>query len=193
MPTNPARPRRSAAETRDEIRRAALELFTDRGFDATSTRDIAQVLGINQSTLYYHFKSKDDIVRSLLEGRRRDLDAFLEWLGAQPRTPGLLREAALRWLDATTEEHVHAQRLALANQAAQRRVQGDGEIGIPAAFEQVIAHFTDEDTPAAEVLYVRTVFNAVGSVIASTFGAPAAASDVIAAARRTVVAMTMGD
>src|SRR5438128_431577 len=97
--SRPRRTRRSAAETRAEIRRVALELFTAKGFDATTTRDIAAALGMNQSSLYYHFPSKDDIVLSLMEQRRRDLDAFLEWLRAQPRTPGLLRTAALRWLD----------------------------------------------------------------------------------------------
>jgi AcrR family transcriptional regulator len=186
----PQRTRRSAAETRDEIRRVALELFTEKGFDATTTRDIAAVLGMNQSSLYYHFKSKEEIVRSLLEQRRRDVETFLEWLEGQPRTPGLLRTAGLRWLDATTEEHVHAQRLALSNQAAHRRISSDGEVDVPFAFERVIAYFAPDGTSATEVLYLRTVFNAVGSVLTATYGTKADPGDVIAAARRMVLALT---
>jgi AcrR family transcriptional regulator len=186
----PQRTRRSAAETRDEIRRVAMELFTDKGFDATTTRDIAAALGMNQSSLYYHFKSKDEIVRSLMEQRRRDVDAFLTWLEEQPPGPALLRAAALRWLDATTDEHVHAQRLALANQAAHRRIRGDGEVSIPVAFDRVVAFFAPAGTPPAEALYLRAVFNTVGSVLAATFGAPADPAAVLAAARRMVIALT---
>ncbi|MFI7125589.1 TetR/AcrR family transcriptional regulator [Nonomuraea sp. NPDC050153] len=190
MSTTSGRARRSGAQTRDEIRRVAMRLFTERGFDATSTRDIAADLGINQSSLYYHFKSKDEIVASLMQSRREEVEEFVTWLKAQPRTPDLLRTAALRWLDATTEEHIHAQRLALGSQAAsQRRFRG-GENSVPVAFEEVIAHFVDKDTPPEEALYVRTLFNAVGSVIMATFGRETAPADILAAARRVVMAMT---
>lgn len=186
----PQRNRRSAAETRDEIRRVALELFTERGFDATTTRDIAAALGMNQSSLYYHFKSKDEIVRDLMAQRRRDVDAFLAWLEDQPRTPALLRTAALRWLDATTDEHVHAQRLALANQAAHRRIRGDNSLSVPGAFEFIIAFFAEPRATPADALYLRAVFNTVVSVLAATYGAPFEPAAVRAAARRMVIALT---
>ncbi|MEV6631715.1 helix-turn-helix domain-containing protein [Actinoplanes sp. NPDC051470] len=186
----PPRARRSAADTRAEIHRVALELFTEKGFDATTTRDIAAALGMNQSSLYYHFAGKEEILRSLLEQRRRDVDTFLEWLETRPRTPGLLREAALRWLDNTGEEHVYAQRFALANQAIQRRLGGP-ELSVPAAFERVVAHFAGPGAPAADVLYIRAVFNTVGSVLAATYGAADVnPADVLAAARRMVLALT---
>jgi AcrR family transcriptional regulator len=185
----PQRARRSAAETRAEIRRVALELFTERGFDATTTRDIAAVLGMNQSSLYYHFRSKDEIVRDLMEERRRDVDAFLAWLKTQEGTPGLLRTAALRWIDQTTDEYVHGQRFAQANVAAQRRLS-NREASVPAAFEQVVSFFTDEHTPSAEVLYINTIFGAVGAVLTATFGSPIEPADILAAARRMVLAMT---
>jgi AcrR family transcriptional regulator len=153
----PQKSRRSAAETRAEIRRVALELFTEQGFDATTTRDIAAALGMNQSSLYYHFVGKDEIV--------------------------------LRWLDTTTEEHVHGQRLALANPAAQRRLTDNGR-SMADTFDRIVAVVAGPDAPATEALYIRTVFNAVGSVLTATPGRHVQPADIIAAARRMVLAMT---
>ncbi|MCU1527163.1 MAG: TetR family transcriptional regulator [Frondihabitans sp.] len=45
---------------------AAARLFVDRGFTATSTRSIADEVGIRQSSLYYHFPNKESILEALL-------------------------------------------------------------------------------------------------------------------------------
>jgi AcrR family transcriptional regulator len=45
---------------------AAGELFTTRGYAATSTRLIADAVGIRQASLYYYFRTKDDILAALL-------------------------------------------------------------------------------------------------------------------------------
>jgi AcrR family transcriptional regulator len=58
---------RDVRDTRGEILEVAAELFTDRGYEATSLREIAERLGITKAALYYHFRSKDDILRALLE------------------------------------------------------------------------------------------------------------------------------
>ncbi|HEY1740323.1 MAG TPA: helix-turn-helix domain-containing protein, partial [Acidimicrobiia bacterium] len=65
-PTRAARESR-ARDTRGEILAVASELFTDKGYDATSLREIAERLGITKAALYYHFPSKEDILRALLE------------------------------------------------------------------------------------------------------------------------------
>ena len=69
----PGRPRhqqpsRPGATARDEILDAAAELFTTQGYASTSTRSIADAVGIRQSSLYHHFKTKDDILEDLLDG-----------------------------------------------------------------------------------------------------------------------------
>lgn len=43
----------------------ALWLFSQRGYDAVSIRDICGVVGIKESTVYYHFKNKQDIMDTL--------------------------------------------------------------------------------------------------------------------------------
>jgi len=51
--------------TRDKIMKAAAKLFSERGYDRVSTREIAAAIGINSASIYYHFPSKEDILRSL--------------------------------------------------------------------------------------------------------------------------------
>lgn len=51
--------------TRERILRAAADLFSRQGFAGTSTREIADDVGIAQPGLYRHFKSKDDILVAL--------------------------------------------------------------------------------------------------------------------------------
>lgn len=59
---------RPGATARDEILDAAAELFTSQGFANTSTRAIADAVGIRQSSLYHHFGTKDEILGELLKG-----------------------------------------------------------------------------------------------------------------------------
>jgi AcrR family transcriptional regulator len=51
--------------TRERILDVALDLFTDKGFDKTSLREIAEQLGFSKAALYYHFASKEDILLAL--------------------------------------------------------------------------------------------------------------------------------
>lgn len=69
----PGRPRlkaptRPGASAREEILDAAAELFTTRGFATTSTRAIADAVGIRQASLYHHFATKDDLLAEMLGG-----------------------------------------------------------------------------------------------------------------------------
>lgn len=61
-------PRRPGKTARDEILDAAAELFTSHGYASTSTRKIADAVGVRQASLYHHFATKDDILDALLAG-----------------------------------------------------------------------------------------------------------------------------
>lgn len=77
---------RPRSDTRERIQEVARELFLQRGVQRTSLQDIANQLGITKPALYYHFPSREDLVRSILvplidegerfvaehEGRRRN-------------------------------------------------------------------------------------------------------------------------
>lgn len=58
---------KEAEERRNEILDAADELFGEKGFDGTSTNDILKKVNIARGTLYYHFKSKEDIMNALID------------------------------------------------------------------------------------------------------------------------------
>ncbi|WP_289757331.1 TetR/AcrR family transcriptional regulator [Faecalibaculum rodentium] len=58
---------KDAAARRSEILDAAEKLFGTKGYDATSTGDILRELGIARGTLYYHFKSKEDILDVMID------------------------------------------------------------------------------------------------------------------------------
>ena len=57
---------KDAAERKNEILDAAEELFAARGYEETSTGDILDRVGIARGTLYYHFRSKEEILDALI-------------------------------------------------------------------------------------------------------------------------------
>jgi len=52
--------------TKERIRYEALSLFSEKGFDAVSVREIARSVGIKESSLYNHYKNKQDILDSII-------------------------------------------------------------------------------------------------------------------------------
>ncbi|GAB3174728.1 TetR family transcriptional regulator [Micromonospora palomenae] len=78
--------RESTGGTRERIQAVALELFTEQGYERTSLREIAERLNVTKAALYYHFKSKDEIVNSLVEDRVRRIDELIAWARSQPPT-----------------------------------------------------------------------------------------------------------
>ena len=59
-------PLSKGSKTREKILKHALKLFSTKGFKATTVRDIAGSIGIQQSALYNHFKNKDEILETLI-------------------------------------------------------------------------------------------------------------------------------
>jgi TetR/AcrR family transcriptional regulator len=70
-------PRPSADATRARILEAAAELFADHSFDGASTREIAARAEVTQPLLNYHFHSKDELWRSVVDGLFARLDHAL--------------------------------------------------------------------------------------------------------------------
>jgi AcrR family transcriptional regulator len=73
-------------DTRQRIQAVALELFAEQGYDKTSLREIAERLDVTKAALYYHFKSKEDIVASLVGDYFGQIDDLVAWGRTLPRT-----------------------------------------------------------------------------------------------------------
>lgn len=91
--------RESTGGTRERIKVVALELFTEQGYEKTSLREIAERLNVTKAALYYHFKSKDDIVASFVEERLERMDALTNWAESQPATLATRRELISQYAD----------------------------------------------------------------------------------------------
>ncbi|MEV6417665.1 TetR/AcrR family transcriptional regulator [Kribbella sp. NPDC051718] len=71
-------PRARSGDTKARIQAAALELFAEKGTQQTSLRDIADRLGVTKPALYYHFASRDELVRSLVQPMKEAFEAYVD-------------------------------------------------------------------------------------------------------------------
>ena len=79
-PATSLRERKKRA-TREALKRAALELFVERGYDETTLAEIADAAGVSTRTIFAYFPSKEDILFSTMETTR---DALVQALAERP-------------------------------------------------------------------------------------------------------------
>ena len=65
-------------DTKDKIIATAIDLFNVHGTKAISTNQIAKEMGISPGNLYYHFRSKNDIIRSISDNFSNELGSVLK-------------------------------------------------------------------------------------------------------------------
>jgi AcrR family transcriptional regulator len=68
---------RPGSETKQRIQDVARDLFARQGVQRTSLQDIANTLGITKPALYYHFSSREDLVRSIVQPLIDDGEQFV--------------------------------------------------------------------------------------------------------------------
>jgi len=94
-----------AVRSNDRILKKALELFSEKGYDATSVREICEAAGITKPTLYHFYGSKEGVYRAIVEGalERFQADMIFALTGE-----GSLRDRLVRmargYVDATLRE-----------------------------------------------------------------------------------------
>ena len=69
------------------IARAAARLFAERGYDATSVREIVEAAGVAKPTLYYYFGSKEGLAQALITAPLSTLGSTLEQIVSQVEDP----------------------------------------------------------------------------------------------------------
>ncbi|GAA2624866.1 helix-turn-helix domain-containing protein [Streptomyces vastus] len=95
--------RQQRGHTRQRIQDVALELFAEQGYEKTSLREIAERLNVTKAALYYHFKTKEDILISLFQDLTKPMDELIEWGKQQPRTLETKRVILNRYSEALND------------------------------------------------------------------------------------------
>lgn len=76
-----------AKNTKILLMEAALQVFTEKGFAGASTREIVEICGVTKPTLYYHFNSKDNLYRSILEDIFKQFNREIARIAAEELPP----------------------------------------------------------------------------------------------------------
>jgi len=170
--------------TRARILDAALTLFAERGYDATSMREIAEHVGTTKAALYYHFASKGDIVRVMLSDTEQRVGELVTWAREQPPTPGLRREILLRWSDIMQAHGLAAFRFVVANRKVIHELSPDGHGGMHDRLRELYALLAPPNASVEDQLRSRLALMSIN--MAGLTGADIAAdeSEILAAARR---------
>ncbi|HZQ77980.1 MAG TPA: TetR family transcriptional regulator [Acidimicrobiia bacterium] len=95
---------RHRKRTAADLEAAALELFTQRGFDAVTIDDIAAAADVSRRTFFRYFASKEDVILSDHPRRLDELQAALDRRPADEPALAALRHAIMSLAD-TYEEH----------------------------------------------------------------------------------------
>jgi AcrR family transcriptional regulator len=91
---------RPASGTRQRIQEVARELFSEKGVQRTSLQDIANRLNITKPALYYHFSSREELVRSILQPLIEDGERYVAQQEARRRAdPASPRELLEGYFD----------------------------------------------------------------------------------------------
>ena len=84
-------------DTRARIIDVALELFAEHGYEKTSLREIADRLGVTKAALYYHFRTKEDILAGIVDAMAAPIEETIAWGEQQPYSPQLRDEIIRRF------------------------------------------------------------------------------------------------
>ncbi|MEH6943644.1 TetR/AcrR family transcriptional regulator [Bacillus sp. JJ722] len=164
---------KKAEERRTEILDAADELFGQKGFDGTSTNDILEKVGIARGTLYYHFKSKEDIMDALIDRYNVYLLGAAQEIATDKSIPvveRIIRVVMALNISGRSEsgkeiiEHIHKPQNALMHQKIQKVIIN----GVPSILTGIVREGIEQGlftTPFPYeciemiVVYANTVFD----------------------------------
>jgi AcrR family transcriptional regulator len=114
-------------DTRARIHEAALDVFSERGYDKATLREIAERLGITRPALYYHYRSKDEILAAVHRELALSIDSLIDWARGQPVTAATRIELLRRLSALMAGAWGRFTRFAQANEAAMRNLSAASE------------------------------------------------------------------
>ncbi|WP_031466754.1 TetR/AcrR family transcriptional regulator [Sciscionella sediminilitoris] len=111
------------SDTRDRIQQVALELFTEQGYEGTSLREIAERLEVTKAAVYYHYRTKEEILGGAVEEAIDALDEVIAWARQVRMDSENRRELVRRYAAALDERAVLLTRFIQGNQPVLRELK----------------------------------------------------------------------
>lgn len=173
--------------TRENIQSVALRLFAEQGYESTSMRQIAEELGFTKAALYYHFKSKEDIVRALLETMRLQLTELVTWARTQPHSAQLRHAVIARWAEIVHAQGVGMFRFLSTNYRLIRDIKSEEEgqhAGMAAAVGELFTILTPPQASVEDQLRVRFALLTVNMLGMAARDLEASEAEILEAASR---------
>src|SRR5256714_2513804 len=162
------RRQRRSAETRERLFRAALKLFTEKGFAETTVEDITNAADVGKGTFFNYFPSKEHILIAFSEMQLGKLQQAVENLRHnQEPMPAFLRAMSVRMTEepARAPDVVRAILLANLSSSSVRQIMRENHARAHALLTQLVQVAQDRgefrrDLPASELAHVfrQTVF-----------------------------------
>lgn len=163
---------KEAEERKNEILDVAERLFGTKGFDNTSTSDILDEIGIARGTLYYHFKSKEEILDAMVSRMTNRLIEKAKAVAAQKSVPVLQRFTMMMLSLNVSDDNFGQELLAQAHKPQNALMHQKMEKSLLSGINPIITDLikegitqgicrTDYPQEAAEMtfLYANTVFD----------------------------------
>lgn len=98
MPTKPRRP--TGLETRAAVKEAALRVFRAHGYSAAGLEEVGREIGVTRSAVLFHFGSKAELLREIVEPFEVHIDAVLAIdLADAPLSPARRRQLIADMVD----------------------------------------------------------------------------------------------
>jgi TetR/AcrR family transcriptional regulator, cholesterol catabolism regulator len=139
------------AETSERLLKAAVALFSRKGYESTSTREVAALIGIQKASLYYHIESKEDLLylisKASLECIRGDVEKAMQHADGPVERIRALIGAHLQSMLRDQEEH--ATTLAKMRSLSKERLAQVG--ALRRDYEEMVRHAMLEGQRAGAV------------------------------------------
>ena len=187
--TSPARS--SAAVRRDQIAKVALRLFAEKGYAATSMREISEQLGITKAALYYHYTSKDEIVRELVCGMLDQVDELVDWARNQDMSESVRTQIVTRWGDIMLSQGLVMFRFAMANQRVIDSVRTDPQ-GLAANLNELGTMLAADGAGVEDQLRARMALMAINMAGIAGLDVDASDQEIFEAARNIAIELLPG-
>ena len=132
-----------AEDTRARVLQVALELFAERGFAETSTRELSERLGFTKAALYYHFRTKDDLLAALIQPVLDQLTALITQTPLRS-SAAARRQVLAAYVDIGTA-HLDLLRVLTQDPSVARRPVSAAHISLQERMLQLLAGHEDPD------------------------------------------------